>query len=199
MIISPISAEALEVAVTATHAEFAAQMVFGQYYMLISSTNCWFKQASPTATIVCDTNANMADGDTVTINDGINSAYVYEYDKAADGVTGGHHVWAAGTTAATVAANLATIINATQVNVTAVANVVSGTVTVTTTYGNLTTTKSSSSAMTVAYTPIATAAAGSMYLPANVIVVLDGRIGSDVSILRDTADGKATLTRTIRY
>lgn len=195
MILSPLSTESLEVAVTSTHAEFAAQMVKGQFYMLVSSTNCWFKQASPTATIVCDTNANMADGDTVTINDGINAAYVYEYDKAADGVAGGHNVWVAGTTAASVAANLAAIINSTQANVKAVANVVSGTVTVTSVVGNLTTTKSSSSAMTAAYTPQATAGAGSMYLPANTSVFLAGGVGSDVSIMRDSADGNASLTR----
>jgi len=199
MLLSPITSESLEVAVTSTHAEFAAQMYASGVFMLVSSTACWFKQANPTATIVCDTNANMADGDTVTINDGINSAKVYEYDKAADGVAGSNVTWTAGTTAATVATNLAAAINASPPNASVVATVSGATVTVKSTIGNLTTTKSSASGMTVAYTPQASAAAGSAYIPANTPVFLDGRLGSNCSIIRDAADGKASLTHCLKF
>jgi hypothetical protein len=68
-------------------------------------------------TITCVANASMADTDYITITDpfyGTGAAVLYEYDKAADGVTGGRTAWAVGTTAATVAANLKTAIEATQ-------------------------------------------------------------------------------------
>lgn len=197
MIFSPDIAHSLEADVTSTHAEFAATMASG-YWMFVSSTNCWIKQGSPTATIVCDTNANMADGDTVTIADGTTTK-IYEYDKADDDVAGGHVTWAAGTTAASVATNLAAAINAHPPNATVVATASGATVTVTSTTGNLTTTKSSASGMTVAYTPIATKATGSMFVPALATLYLDGSKGSNLSVLRDSADGKASLTPTFRF
>jgi hypothetical protein len=73
-----------------------------------------------TGTIQCDTNANHADGDTVTINDG-SRIVIYEYDKSADGVTAGSVSWAAGaSTAADVAATLKTAIEASQPAITVV-------------------------------------------------------------------------------
>jgi len=70
-----------------------------------------------TGLITCATNANMDDNDTVTIGDGLTPAKIYEYDKSADGVTGGSVNWAvaggAGT-AADVAATLKTAIEANQ-------------------------------------------------------------------------------------
>jgi ABC-type protease/lipase transport system fused ATPase/permease subunit len=38
-----------------------------------------------------------------------------------------------------------------------------------------------------------------MFLPAKVVVTLDGRAGSDVSIIQDSAGGKASLTRVLKY
>lgn len=71
--------------------------------------------APATGLITCVTNANMADTDYITIGDGVSAAKLYEYDKAADGVTGGRVSWAAGaSTAADVAATLKTAINANQ-------------------------------------------------------------------------------------
>lgn len=79
-------------------------------------------QAGATCTITVDTKANMADADTVTIDDGVRKV-VYEYDKAADGVTAGNVSWAAGAgTAAQAAATLKTAINATQTSITVVDN-----------------------------------------------------------------------------
>ena len=65
-------------------------------------------------TLTADTNANMADGDTVTLNSGFGAPVVYEYDKSGNGVTAGHVAVTAGTTAATVAANFRTAILANQ-------------------------------------------------------------------------------------
>lgn len=199
MILMPDTSTSLEVAVGGSQVGFASAMALGDLWMLVSNTACWVKQGSPTATIVCDTNANMADGDTVTINDGINAAVVYEYDKASNGVAGGHVVWAAGTTAASVATNLAAAINGTKPNTSVVATAVGSTVTVTSTMGNLTTTKTSTSGMTVAFTPQASAGAGSMFVPANVVVILGGQAGTDASIIQDAAGGKASLTRCLRF
>jgi hypothetical protein len=71
-------------------------------------------RALATCTITVDTNANMADGDTITIDDGYKKIK-YEYDKSANGVAAGNVSWAAGAgTAAQSATTLATAINATQ-------------------------------------------------------------------------------------
>lgn len=44
----------------------------------------------------------------------------------------------------------------------------------------------------------ATAAALSMFWPANKELFLEGRNGATLSVIRDTADGRASLTRIIR-
>jgi hypothetical protein len=40
----------------------------------------------------------------------------------------------------------------------------------------------------------ATAASGSMFVPANTPLLISGNAGAALSVLRDTADGKASLT-----
>ena len=65
-------------------------------------------------TILCDTSANGGDGDTLTVNDGINPAVVYEYDKSSNGVSAGHIAHAVGTTAASIATALKALIIANQ-------------------------------------------------------------------------------------
>lgn len=42
-----------------------------------------------TGSITCDTQANHTDGETFTLNDGIHTAVVFEFDKTGDGVTTG--------------------------------------------------------------------------------------------------------------
>lgn len=64
-------------------------------------------------TVTCDTNANAADGNTLTLNDGFRKV-TYEYDKSANGVTAGNVSWAAGTTAASNATALAALIASNQ-------------------------------------------------------------------------------------
>lgn len=101
-------------------------------YQELLSFEC--EHASPfvkaTATITCATNANMADTDYITINDGF-QIVLYEYDKSADGVTAGRVAWDAGaSTAADVAATLATAIAANQPGITVTDNL-DGTLTLT--------------------------------------------------------------------
>lgn len=42
--------------------------------------------------------------------------------------------------------------------------------------------------------PTASAGAGSMYVPANFPIVVDGSLGAKLAVIRDAADGKASLT-----
>lgn len=44
-------------------------------------------------------------------------------------------------------------------------------------------------------TPVASAGAGSMYVPANTPVMLSGDNGADVSVIQDAVAGKASLVR----
>ncbi len=81
-------------------------------------------------TIVCDTNAAASDGDTVTVGDG-STTVIFEYDKAADGVTGGRTSWAAGTTAASNATALKLLIEAAFPTTLTVTDNLAGTLTIT--------------------------------------------------------------------
>ncbi len=74
-----------------------------------------------TASFVCETNANMADSDYITIGDGsLNPPLLFEYDKTGDGVTGGRVAVTAGAgTAIQTASAFVAAINAAQLAVTA--------------------------------------------------------------------------------
>lgn len=104
------------------------------------------------ATLTADTNANMADGDTVTLNSGFGAPVVYEYDKSANGVAAGHVAVTAGTTAPTVAANFRTAILANQTALSVTDNG-DGTLTIVNRWpgagGNNTNSKSSASALAI--------------------------------------------------
>jgi hypothetical protein len=108
--------------------------------------------APATGTITCATNAASADGDTVTIGDGINTAVTYEYDKTGNGVTSGNVAIAVGTTAASNATALAALIVANQPAFTVVDNL-AGVLTLTHKWpgvgGNITITKTGAFAATV--------------------------------------------------
>jgi phage tail sheath gpL-like len=201
MILSPDISSSLKVAVTATRAEFASTMGVHEYWVFTSSTNCWIKQANPTGTITCVAKASLADTDYMTINDGINAAVLYEFDTVGDGGTGGRVIVnvSAATTAADVAVLLKAAIEANQTYLTVTHNG-SGVLTLTATSRNITLTENVTNAgFLVSYTPQATAAALSMYVPANAQVILDGRLGSNLSVLRDAADGSATLTKMLSF
>ncbi|SRR5258708_40126916 len=49
-----------------------------------------------------------------------------------------------------------------------------------------------------ANTPVASAASGSAFVPANTVVYLDGSFGDTLSVIRDTADGKASITPVVQ-
>lgn len=199
MLLSPDISTSIEKDVTAASAAagFASSMAANQYWMFMSSTACWIKQANPTGTINCLAKASMADTDYITINDGINAAVLYEFDTVGDGATGGRvRVNISGaTSAADVAALLKTAIEANQPYIT-VTDAGSGVLTLASTSRNITVTENVANAgFTVSYGPQASVASGSMYVPANVVVTLDGRMGSNLSVIRDAADGKSSLTR----
>lgn len=202
-IISIATATSIEKAITATAIKFSPSMrppgnfPGPQFWQYVANTDSWVKQANPSGTYTGDTNANMADGDTVTISDGAASV-IYEYDKSANGVTGGHIAWAAGTTAASVAANLATAIRANQAYITVVDNL-DGTLTLSAISKSITMTKSSASALAVSDGPVASAGAGSVFVPAKSYLTLDSALGADLSAVRDTADGKASLAQARLY
>lgn len=102
-----------------------------QEFFKISFNHPGVAEVAATGLITCTTNANMADTDYITIGDGINVPVLYEYDKSANGVTGGRASWAAGAgSAATVAATLKTAIEANQKAFTVVDNA-DGTLTLT--------------------------------------------------------------------
>jgi hypothetical protein len=201
MIVSPDCTTSIKVAVTAAQASFASSMVAKELWMFVSSTNCWIKQANPTATITCVAKASLVDTDFMTINDGINAAVNYEFDTAGNGVTGGRvqvNV-STDTTAAQVAARLKTAIVANQSYITVVDNL-DGTLSLSSTSRNITVTETVTNAgFLVTFGPQASAASGSMYVPANTPIIIDPRVGSDLSVIRDSADGSASLTRLLTF
>lgn len=198
MILVPDISTAIKASVTATQAGFASTMLSSaDLWMFVSSTNCWIKQANPSGTITCIAKASMADTDFITINDGVAAASLYEFDTVGDGVTGGRVQVniSTDTTAAQVAARLKTAIEATQTNLTVTHNG-SGVLTITASTRNITITENVANAgFLVTYGPQASAASGSMYVPANTPVILSGANGSNLSVIRNTADGDATLVR----
>lgn len=173
-----------------------ATLVTPYQYLFISSTACWIKQGT-TALITCTTNANMADSDRITIAVTDKDTVIYEYDKSANGVATGTQSWAAGAaTAIDVAATLATAIAAAQPYL-AVTNNGNGTLTVTALDRQAVFTEQ---VVNVAFTitvtsPLATAADGSMFVPANVPIQLSSYCGAHVGVIQDTTGGKASLTR----
>lgn len=182
--------------VTATAAAIASTIADNVRYVFASSTNCFIKQGT-SLLVTCMTEANATDGDYFTLTiDG--AATIYEFDKAGDGVTSGRVQVniSADTTAATVAARLRTTILANQTQLSVTDNT-DGTLTVVAPELRMTSSENVSHAsFTIANAVCApTAASGSMYVPAGLQVFLDGRSGPQVGVLRDTADGKATLTR----
>ncbi len=108
--------------------------------------------APATGTILCAANTAAADGDIVTIGDGMNPAVTYEYDKTANGVTAGRITWPVGTTAASNATALAVLIAANQPGLTVVDDL-AGTLTLTHKWpgagGNVTITKTGAVVTTV--------------------------------------------------
>lgn len=200
MILYPDTSTSLKAAVTATKAALGTAMAPRVPYLLVSSTNCWVKQGT-CKLVTCVAKASFADTDyiTVTIN-GV--AVVYEFDTAGDGVTSGRvqvNV-STDTTAAQCAARLRTALLANQA-VLEVTDNTDGTLTVVAPARIMAITENVANAgfLVAAATVAVSAAAGSMYVPANYPVTLNGDLGPQTGILRDTADGSASLTQVARY
>ncbi len=45
--------------------------------------------------------------------------------------------------------------------------------------------------------PTAVAADGNMFVPAGAVITISGKSGAKLSVIRDTADGKCSLTRSL--
>lgn len=201
MILSPDCTTAIVATVSGTQAQFSSTMLSREdYWLFVSSTACWIKQANPSGSITCLAVASMADTDYITINDGTTSV-LYEFDKVGDGVTGGRVQVniSTDTTAAQVAARLKTAINANQPYIT-VTDPGTGVLTLSSTSKSIIVTENVTNAgFLVSYGPQASAASGSLYVPANVSMIIDGRRGSNLSVIQDAAGGKATLVRVDIY
>lgn len=140
-----------------TGADLGMEALIESYTGSTGILDIWFYAAtqpagvSASATFTADTNANMADGDIVTLNTGI-SIKTYEYDKSANGVTAGRVSWTAGTTALSVAQNLRTAILANQPELSVTDNG-DGTLTIVNRWigaaGNNTNSKTSASALAI--------------------------------------------------
>lgn len=181
--------------VTATAAQLTGMSALYNY-MFVSSTACWIKQGT-TVLITCATNANMIDGDKLIIAVAGVDAVTYEYDKSANGVASGNISWAAGAgTAAQTAATLATAITGAQPTLTVTDNL-DGTLTVTVKDRHATFTEqvAHASFTVAAAVPPATAADGSMFVPAGVTLYLFGNLGPQLGVIRSAADGICSLTR----
>lgn len=196
MRLTPVTGTGQFSTVTATLAEVATGLGATFDYLLATSTNTYVRQGTAKK-ITCATNANMTDGDYITITiDG--TAVLYEYDKSANGVTAGRTSWAAGAgTAAQTAATLKTAIEATQTALRCVDHG-DGTLTV-----DLVDSRGLTITETVAHASFtitagimqASAAAGSTLIPASFPVMLKGALGGQVGVLRVSADGAASVTR----
>lgn len=90
----------------------------------VLTISAYQSEQAASGTITCVTKANFADSDYMTIDDGCQTAVVYEFDTAGDGVTAGRvQVNISGdTTAADCAATLATAIGANQPAITVTDN-----------------------------------------------------------------------------
>lgn len=198
----PTIADAIVVSVASTETDFSTSMLADgkTLYQFCSSTACWIKQGKALL-LTSATKANFADGDYFSLTlDG--RAVTFEIDKTGDGLTAaGSYAGrtaidvSAASTAAQCAAIIAAAIDAAFPATLTVTDNADGTVT-------LLAKKQLAATETVAHASFliaastllaATAGSGSMFVPAGVVVVIDGRDGQTLSVIRDTADGKAHL------
>lgn len=196
---SAVISESIERDVGVAEADVALTMLDKVIYEFVSTTTCWIKQGGAWL-ITCVTKALSADTDFMTIAiDGASSDF--ELDKAGNGVTAGRvQVDISGaTTAASVAAILRTAILATftSSNLTVTDNL-DGTLTVIMVGAQIAMAEHVANAgFTVAASTAlaASAGSGSQLTPALQCRLIDGKFGQTLSVIRDAADGKSSLTR----
>ncbi len=200
MIFFPVTSTSDYTTVTATVAGVGGSMTTNEAYLFASSTNCFIKQGS-CKLVTFVSKANHADTDyfTITLS---GTAVIYEMDTAGNGVTSGRVQVniSTDTTAANVAARARTAILANQPTLEVTDNT-DGTLTICAPNKVMTITENVANAgFLVANAAVtASAADGSMYVPANYTVVVDGGLGPQLGVIRDTADGKASLVRAKSY
>jgi len=193
----PVSGSGQFAAVSTSAVAAASALVSGADYVFACSTNCYMRQGTALK-ITCVAKANFADTDFITIT--VNTVPVtYEFDTAGNGVTAGRvQVNISGaTTAADCAAILRTAILANQASL-RVVDPTDGTLQV-----DLVDSRGLTIDETVANAGFtitagimqASAVAGSTYVPAGVIFDIDGVRGAQVGAIRDSADGRSTVTR----
>jgi Pyruvate/2-oxoacid:ferredoxin oxidoreductase gamma subunit len=198
----PKIAESIQLNVAIAEADFSLAMAPQVLYRFSSSTACWIKQGKALL-LTAVTKANFADTDYFTLAvDGITK--VFEIDKAGDGLTAaGVNAGriaidiSADTTAAQCATRIRTALLAAFTSYLSITDNADGTLTL------LATRQMSAPADNVANAGFsiaastllaASAASGSMFVAAGEVIMLDGRDGQTLSVIRDTADGKASLT-----
>lgn len=189
------------VAYSSTAIEAATGLLSDTPYMVMATSACWIRQGTAKL-FTCATQANMADTDTLVITTAT-STKTYEFDKAGNGVTAGNVQVniSTDTTAATVAARLRTAILASQTEL-RVVDVGAGLLHVEIGASRtLTVTENVAHASFTVTAGIvqASAASGSMFLPASAIAVIDGSRGAQLGVIRDAADGKISATPGRRF
>lgn len=196
--IYPITSSTVTATVSGTVAAAHTNLQSNVTYMFSSTTDCWIRQGT-SKTITCVAQANMVDTDFITIT--INGvAVVYEFDKAGNGVTAGRVQVniSTDTTAATVAARLATAIGANQSALT-VTNPGAGVLTVDLPESTgLTITENVGDAGFTIGTGImqATAGTGSMFVPTSMAgVLLNGKRGGQLGVIQAAAGGTSSTTQ----
>lgn len=194
---SPQTHLSVECDVGAAEADFNTNLEAGKVYELVSNTACWIKQGSAMV-ITCATKAEFIDNETLTITvDGVDTIYDFDTDGVNDGDADHTRVnISAETSAANVAVILAAAIAATQTDLDVTDNLdgtikvvkVGGTLTMSNTVADITFAHAAGTGLA------ATAGSESTYTPANFSRYLDPKYGPTVSIIRDAASGKASLT-----
>jgi hypothetical protein len=209
----PIPSTSVSATVAVASAALGSAMVRGALYQLVTSTTSHFKQGT-NVRVTCATQANMADTDTLAIQvfqqkssrelaradaaaSSISTTTTYEFDKAGNGVaTGNVQVnISTDTTAITVAARLATALAANNPELT-VTNNGDGTLDLYAPSRQMVITENVAHASFTVADQVITAAAGAgvMCIPPNTPITLDGAFGKQGAIIRDAADGKASMT-----
>jgi hypothetical protein len=195
MTLFPLTTTSDSSTVIVTASPMGGALLLKQVYLFLSSTNCWIRQGTAKL-VTCVTKANLVDGDflTIALSTGTKT---YEFDVAGNGVAVGNvqvNV-SSDTTAAQVAARLRTAILANQTL--EVTDNTDGTLTVVSPDLVMTITEQVANAgFTIAATTMTVATAdGSMFVPASIPITINGDQGPQLGVIRDAADGKASLTR----
>lgn len=196
-----ITSTSKEVAYSTTAVDLAATMgttgVPGaEVWAFAATTAAWVKQGT-CKLVTCPAKASLVDTDFFTVTvDG--AAVIYEFDTSGNGATTGRIAVnvSTDTTAAQVAARLRTALLANQATL-AVTDNTDGTLTIFLAGALMAITENVANAgFTIASaSPTASIGNGSAFIPASTPALFDGTQGPQLGVIRDAADGKASLTK----